>query len=109
MKAITHMLALAALTLGTQALAAQEKPSYAKHVRPFLAKYCLECHNAKTAKLGLNLETVKSILEGADGGPVLDPGKPDASRIVLLVEGKDKPKMPPPEAKFHPTKEELGV
>src|SRR6267143_1621978 len=52
-----------ALILSTVAVAflatpmfAQEKPSYAKHVRPFLAKYCLECHNAKTAKLGLNLE-----------------------------------------------------
>src|SRR5437763_16293073 len=105
MKAITHMLALAALTLGTQALAAQDKPSYAKHVRPFLAKYCLECHNAKTAKLGLNLETVKSILEGGDGGPVVEVGKPDDSRIVLLVEGKDKPAIPPKEAKVHPQKE----
>ncbi len=83
--------------------------SYAKHVRPFLAKYCLECHNAKSAKLGLNLETVKAIREGSDGGSVLEPGKPDESRIVLLVEGKDKPPMPPPSAKFHPKKEEIGV
>src|SRR5947209_6061420 len=90
-------------------LAAQSQPSYAKQVRPFLAKYCLECHNAKSAKLGLNLETVKAILEGSDGGPVLEPGKPDESRIVLLVEGKDKPIMPPKEAKFHPTKAEIGM
>src|SRR5947209_12019657 len=90
-------------------LAAQSQPSYAKQVRPFLAKYCLECHNAKSAKLGLNLETVKAILEGSDGGPVLEPGRSDASRIVLLVEGKDKPIMPPKEAKFHPKKDEIGI
>src|SRR5436190_24142811 len=100
------LLAAIVATLVGAPTSAQDKVSYAKQVRPFLAKYCVECHNAKTAKLGLNLETVKSILEGADGGPVLDPGKPDDSRIVLLVEGKDKPKMPPPEAKFHPKKEE---
>jgi hypothetical protein len=90
-------------------LCAQEAVSYAKHVRPFLAKYCLECHNAKSAKFGLNLETVKATMAGSDGGSVLEPGKPDASRIVLLVEGKDKPPMPPPSAKFHPKKEEIGV
>jgi WD40 repeat protein len=91
------------------ALPAQEAASYAKHVRPFLAKYCLECHNAKAAKGGLNLETVKAIREGSEGGSVLEPGKPDDSRIVLLVEGKDKPVMPPSKAKFHPKKEEIGV
>src|SRR6516165_2637322 len=96
------------LTL-TQPLSAQEPVSYAKQVRPFLAKYCLECHNAKSAKLGLNLETVKAIREGSDGGPVLIAGKPDDSRIVLLVEGKDKPPMPPKDAKFHPKKEEIGI
>ena len=88
---------------------AQQPVSYAKDVRPFLAKYCLECHNAKSAKLGLNLETVKAIREGSDGGSVLEPGRPDASRIVLLVEGKDKPPMPPKDAKFHPKKEEIGI
>ena len=90
-------------------LRAQQPASYAKQVRPFLAKYCLECHNAKSAKFGLNLETVKAIHEGSDGGSVLEPGKPDDSRIVLLVEGKDKPVMPPKEAKFQPKKEEIGV
>jgi WD40 repeat protein len=99
---------LALLSLAPAAVA-QEAVSYAKHVRPFLAKYCLECHNAKAAKGGLTLETVKAIREGSDGGSVLEPGKPDESRIVLLVEGKDKPPMPPKSAKFHPTKEEIKV
>src|SRR5205085_7258057 len=31
------------------------------------------------------------------------------SCLVQLVEGKDKPPMPPPTAKFHPKKEEIGV
>src|SRR2546423_14472476 len=95
----------AALACAAPALAQDAAPSYAKQVRPFLAKYCLECHNAKSAKSGLTLETVKALREGSDGGSVLEPGKPDQSRIVLLVEGKDKPPMPPKTAKFHPKKE----
>src|SRR5436309_9951216 len=106
---IRVFLAAALLLALVPALRAQQPPSYAKHVRPFLTKYCLECHNAKSAKLGLNLETVKAIREGSDGGSVLEPGRPDDSRIVLLVEGKDKPPMPPKEAKFHPKKEEIGI
>jgi hypothetical protein len=93
----------------TPALCAQGTTTYAKHVRPFLAKYCVECHNTKSAKLGLNLESVKAIRDGSDGGAVLEPGKPDESRIVLLVEGKDKPVMPPKVAKFQPKKEEIGI
>ncbi len=102
---------LAALVLFTasSAAVAQQPVSYSRDVRPFLAKYCLECHNAKSAKAGLNLETVKAIHEGSDGGAVLEAGKPDASRIVLLVEGKDKPPMPPKTAKFHPAKQEIGI
>src|SRR3954449_5185333 len=79
---------------------AQDAPSYARHVRPFLAKYCLECHNAKSLKGGINLETHKAILEGEDSenAKVLVPGQPDKSPLVLGTEGKKKPAMPPMKA-----------
>jgi hypothetical protein len=76
-----------------------EAPSYAKQINPFVTRYCLECHNHEEPKGGLNLETYKSLLEGGDNGAVLTPGKADASRIVRLVEHKDKPFMPPKKAK----------
>jgi hypothetical protein len=88
---------------------AQQSPSYAKDVRPFLAKYCLECHNSQSAKDGLDLETYKSLRAGSDNGEVLVPGKADSSRLVLVVEGKEQPKMPPKDAKRHPTPKELAV
>ncbi|MFO0967306.1 MAG: c-type cytochrome domain-containing protein [Gemmataceae bacterium] len=88
---------------------AQDGPSYAKHVRPVFAKYCVECHNAKDLKGGLNLETFKAILEGGDRGDVLVPGQPDKSWIVNLVEGTQKPIMPPKTAKHRPTKEEIAL
>jgi hypothetical protein len=32
-------------------------PSYTKDVRPFLDKYCLECHQGNKSKTGVNLES----------------------------------------------------
>ncbi|HMF19320.1 MAG TPA: c-type cytochrome domain-containing protein [Gemmataceae bacterium] len=87
----------------------QEPASYARQVRPFLAKYCIECHNPKTYKRGLDLETYKTILEGSDNGKVLTAGKPDESLLVLVVEGKKEPHMPPKKAKRYPTPAEVVV
>jgi hypothetical protein len=86
-----------------------QSPSYSKDIRPFLTKYCLECHNAKTMKGSLSLETHKAMMDGSDGGAVVVAGKPDDSRLVLLIEHKDKPSMPPPKAKFQPTKVEIAL
>src|SRR6266849_3639546 len=78
---------------------AQQPPSFAKQVKPFLAKYCLECHNAEEAKGDLVLESLQSLSKGGKNGPVIVPGKPDESRLVLQPEGKAKPAMPPQKAK----------
>ncbi len=92
----------------TQRLAAQEPPSYARQVKPLLARYCLECHNAAEAKGGLVLETFETLMEGGQKGPILIGGNPDKSRLVLMVEGKLKPAMPPTKAK-QPELNELAV
>src|SRR2546427_634036 len=89
------LLVLCCLISGPNLIGAQEAVSYAKHVRPFLAKYCLDCHNAKALKAGLNLETFKALLEGSDRGPVLVAGKPDESSLINSIEGKSKAAMPP--------------
>jgi WD40 repeat protein len=74
---------------------AEKGASYSRQVRPLLVRYCVECHNGKKLKAGLDLETYESLLEGADSGPVLMAGKPDESKLVRLVEHKDEPYMPP--------------
>lgn len=88
---------------------AQDAPSYAKQIRPFVARYCLECHTTKEAKGGLILESYKDILEGSNKGPVLVPGDPAKSRLVKVLDGKTKPVMPPKEAKFHPKVDEIAL
>jgi WD40 repeat protein len=73
----------------------QEPPNFGKHVGPFLARYCIECHNADDAKGSLDVTSVEGLKEGGSGGPAIVAGKPDESPLVLRVEGKKKPVMPP--------------
>src|SRR5947209_16072789 len=86
---------------------AQQPPSYAKQIKPFFARYCLECHNADKLKGELNLETYKSLAAGGRKGPEFVPGKPDQSRMVLMVEGKKK-RMPPRQAR-QPRPDEVAL
>jgi WD40 repeat protein len=97
------MIASGVCLLITPFLRAQApSPSYSKQVLPILTKYCSECHNANKLKGGLNLESYQSFQQGGDHGPVAVAGKPDESRLVRLLEGKDKPAMPPKKAKQPP-------
>jgi WD40 repeat protein len=105
---IRFAFAFAILFVAALPLCAQP-PSYAKQIRPLIGKYCLECHNAKEMKGTLSLETHKAMMEGGDGGAVIVAGNPDKSKLVLQCEGKEKPTMPPPKAKFHPTKAEIAL
>ena len=88
---------------------AAEPPSFSRQIRPFLTRYCSECHNAKEPQGGLNLESYAALLEGGQHGPVLVAGKADDSRLVLQVEGKMKPTMPPKKATRRPTPDEAVI
>lgn len=85
--------------LAASAAEAQEPPRYSRDIKPFFGRYCVECHNADKLKGGLNLETYEGLRDGDDNGAVVVPRKPDQSRLVLVVEGKTPPAMPPLKAK----------
>jgi hypothetical protein len=84
-------------------------PSYARQIKPFLGRYCLECHNRHDAAGGLDLHSHAALLAGGDHGPVIVPGKADDSRLIDLVEGKSKPRMPPRKARLHPAADEVAL
>src|SRR5713226_2925184 len=102
------LVALLPLGGGSVARAQSGPPSFARDVKPFLARYCVECHNADKLRGGLNMESFKTLEQGGENGSVFVASKPDESRIVLQVEGKAKPKMPPAKAK-QPPPDELTV
>jgi uncharacterized membrane protein/mono/diheme cytochrome c family protein len=77
------------------ALAAGEKVSFEKHVKPILQATCVECHGADKVRGGLRLDTGAGILKGGKDGTVLVAHDPDKSQIVRRVLGLDgKKRMP---------------
>ena len=85
---LTMFVAVSSTRLGEAQSKAADAPSYAKQIQPLFAKYCSSCHNPKSAKGGLDLSSYKAMLEGSDNGPVLVPGVPAESILVLSIEGK---------------------
>jgi mono/diheme cytochrome c family protein len=88
--------------------AAEPGPSYARQVRPFLAKYCVECHNPNKFQGGFAVDTYEALKEGGNRGPGFVPGQPNESPVVLLTERNGNTPMPPPRSK-QPTREEVAL
>lgn len=52
---------------------------------------CSACHSSATKLGGLDLSSYQGALAGGDSGPVIQPGDPDASQLVALIESGDHP------------------
>ncbi len=68
---------------------------FEKHVRPVFAEHCYSCHGPKKQNAGLRLDTTAGIRAGSDAGPIVVPGKPDASLLVRAVRRETDYPMPP--------------
>ena len=78
---------------------------FEKEVRPVLADNCYKCHGPKKQKSSLRLGSRELILKGGELGPVVVPGKPDLSRLILSInhaKGKDVYAMPGEDEKLPP-------
>ena len=74
--------------------AADVEPNFNLQVAPILQKNCLACHSSN-AKLGdLVMESYGALMKGGKHGRVIVPGKPNESRMILMLEGKIQPRMP---------------
>jgi hypothetical protein len=86
-----------AILVATAAPALCSEPAdfFETRVRPVLAKNCYACHT--DAKMGgLQLDTREHALKGGKSGPVIVPGDPGKSRLMLALSYTDaKLKMPP--------------
>ncbi len=69
-------------------------PEYATEVAPIFQQKCLSCHS-KTARMGgLVVDSYEAVMQGGDHGPMVVPGKSQASLMVKMLEGKVQPLMP---------------
>ena len=85
---------LGLLTALTPAMA-QDKVTYADHARNAMENKCFSCHNADKKKGDLDLTSYGALMAGGGGGAVVEPGNPDASRLLSTVLKKEEPFMPP--------------
>jgi len=85
--------------------------SYSKDVVPILDKHCRTCHvpgQAGYVVSGFELGSYETLMKGTQFGPVVLPGDPLTSVLVMLIEGRVDPslKMPHGGASV-PAKEEV--
>ncbi len=73
--------------------------SFAQKVAPILAKRCLACHDAKTAKGRFSVETFASLMRGGESGPEVVAGKSAQSNLVTLIEDGTMPQDADPLSK----------
>ena len=74
----------------------QRTEFFESKIRPLLAQNCFQCHSGQANVLfaGLRLDTSVGLLKGGDGGTVIVPGNPDASRLIQAVRHENL-QMPP--------------
>jgi len=78
------------------ASAAEEVVSWKLDVQPILQARCAECHSAGGAGFeasGLDLTSYAGLMKGTKHGPIVVPGEPLTSNLLVLVEGRADPKM----------------
>ncbi len=71
-----------------------EPVSFAKQIKPILAKNCVGCHQPQAMQSGLLLTSYEGAKKGGQKGPGFVPGKPDESALVGYLTGDRKPQMP---------------
>src|SRR5690349_14689826 len=71
---------------------------FEKHIRPVLAEQCYKCHSAQAEKLKgkLLLDTREGLIRGGEGGPIVVPGDPDKSRLIIALRFTDEDMQMPP-------------
>src|SRR5947209_18864724 len=79
------VLLLPAATPAAEPAAPQALEFFEKRVRPVLVEHCQGCHGPDKHKGGLRLDSKAAFLKGGAGGPVVVPGQPDKSPLVLAV------------------------
>ncbi len=96
--------ALATLAMITQLLVLSHCPVigdertqfFEKRIRPLLTADCAECHTGNHPEGDFRIETLDHLLRGGTNGPVIVPGKPDNSLLLLRLETDDDDERMPP-------------
>jgi uncharacterized membrane protein len=90
---------LAGLLLSTAACDRAPTVSYQRDVVPVLDKHCKSCHvpgQSGYVVSGFELGSYETLMKGTQFGPVVLPGDPLTSVLVMLIEGRADPSLKMP-------------
>jgi hypothetical protein len=76
--------------------------SFAEDVLPVLKVHCAACHTPGgegTTASGLDLTTYQGVMKGTKFGPMVVPGNPDTSNLMLLLDWRVSPQLRMPHDK----------
>ena len=75
---------------------------FEKKIRPLLAQHCYQCHSERAATIfgELRLDSAEAVEQGGRSGPVLVPGAPESSRLILAVRHEPGQIAMPPDGKL---------
>ena len=100
---LSFIAVLAALSpLRAEEPTAEQLTFFEQKIRPVLAEHCYKCHSTRSKKLKaeLYLDSREGLLKGGETGPVVVPGKPEASLLVRAVVYLDNELEMPPNKKL---------
>jgi mono/diheme cytochrome c family protein len=84
------------------ARAASAVVTFKEDVFPILKGRCIECHQPGGEgyeKSGLDLTTYAGVMKGTKYGSMIEPGNPDMSNLMLLLDWKASPEINMPHGK----------
>jgi hypothetical protein len=82
--------------------AAEQQISFSDDILPLLKWRCSTCHQSGGEgyeKTGLDLTTYEGLMKGTKFGPMVIPGKPDSSNLMVLLDWRAAPEMRMPHGK----------
>jgi hypothetical protein len=74
----------------------QTKMSFQEDIVPILVGRCLSCHQPGaqgTQASGLDLTNYASIMKGTKFGPMVIPGDPESSNLMLILDWRASPEL----------------
>lgn len=90
-----RLLASSVLCLSILSAHAEDKITYADHVRAVMENKCFSCHNPDKKKGDLDLTSYAGVMTGGGGGSIVDPGNGAGSKLIGTMLKKTEPFMPP--------------
>ena len=107
LRVVTALSAMVLIGVGVelplrQACAAQLQVSFSEDILPLLKWKCASCHQSGGEgyeKSGVDLTSYEGVMKGTKFGPMIVPGDPDLSNLMLLLDWRAAPAIRMPHGK----------